>query len=219
MVNSYNLIDGIDGLAGGVGMIVSLILGGWFWLSGFESMAILGIVLFGALLGFLVFNFHPAKIFMGDTGAMAVGFILTYMVFQFIILNDTHPDSAFYIANAPVVAIALLIIPIVDTLRVVILRLLTNRNPLKADYNHIHHELLKSGFLTGTASAVLWTGNAFIVALALYFNTLEANLLLFIILMTGFMILPFFKIIRFLLLKLLPDDYAAHISSRERGRV
>jgi UDP-N-acetylmuramyl pentapeptide phosphotransferase/UDP-N-acetylglucosamine-1-phosphate transferase len=218
MVNAYNLIDGIDGLAGGVGMIISLILGGWFWLSGFDSMAILAIVLFGALLGFLVFNFHPAKIFMGDTGAMAVGFILTYMVFQFIILNNAHPDAAFYIGNAPVIAIALLIIPIVDTLRVFVLRLLAKRNPLKADYNHIHHELLKSGFLTSTASTALWIGNIFAIVLAFYFDKLEANTLLIIVLLAGFMILPFFKFMHFLLLKLLPDGYVTHTSRRERGK-
>jgi len=70
IINAYNLIDGIDGLAGGVGVIASGILGIWFWGAGFLSLAILSFSLSGALIGFLSFNMYPARIFMGDTGAM-----------------------------------------------------------------------------------------------------------------------------------------------------
>lgn len=219
LINSYNLIDGIDGLAGGVGMIISCVLGIWFLLSGFSTMAILSFVLFGALLGFLVYNFHPAKIFMGDTGAMVVGFILTYMIMQFILFNQANSASAFYIEHANVFAIALFIIPIVDTSRVFILRILSGKNPLHADYNHLHHQFLKTGFLPSLTACILWIGNVWVVGLALYLGNLSANMLLLAVLAAGFLIFPVSKVVQYLLLKYMPKNYLKILSKLKTERI
>lgn len=213
VINAFNLIDGIDGLAAGVGLIVSFVLGSWFLFSGFNTLAILAFVLMGSLMGFMVFNFHPAKIFMGDTGAMAVGFILAYLVIQFILLNQANTASEFYINNAPVFALALLIIPVVDTLRVTVLRLIAGNNPFKADYNHVHHQFINDGIAANFASPILWLGNIWVITLAYYLDYLNPNTLLVIVLIAGFLILPFSKFVYSQLLKYIPASYVKMISN------
>jgi UDP-N-acetylmuramyl pentapeptide phosphotransferase/UDP-N-acetylglucosamine-1-phosphate transferase len=219
LINSYNLIDGIDGLAAGTGIVVSGIAGPWFLASGFASMAILSFVLFGALLGFLIFNFYPAKIFMGDTGAMAVGFILAYIIVQFITFNQANPEAAMYVENPIVFAFALLIIPVADTLRVIVLRMLAGKNPLHADYNHMHHQFMKEGFLPSTASVAIWMGNLWVVFLAYYLNFLEPTTQLVLVLAAGFGIHPFCKLVYYLLLKLVPADYSRIIMKLRIGNI
>ncbi|MGK7390394.1 MAG: MraY family glycosyltransferase, partial [Candidatus Cyclobacteriaceae bacterium M2_1C_046] len=193
LINAYNLIDGIDGLAGGIGVVLSSILGIWFWHTGFIARSVLAFSLSGALIGFLIYNVHPAKIFMGDTGSMAVGFIISYLVIQFLISNNSMAGSGCYIENAPIFAISLLIIPIVDTLRVVALRIASGKSPLVADRNHTHHQLLDVGMSPEVVSFSLWMGNFALVAFAYFLNDLEPNILLFLVLLGGFAILPITK--------------------------
>ncbi len=193
LVNALNLIDGIDGLAGGIGIVVSSLLGIWFWHTGFIALSVMAFSLSGALIGFLIYNIHPAKIFMGDTGSMAVGLILSYLVVQFLIANNAIMGSGWHIDNAPVFAISLLIIPIVDTLRVFTLRIIAGKSPFVADRNHTHHQLLDAGISPDMASFSLWMANFGIVAFAYFLNDLNANILLFLILGSGFSILPVIK--------------------------
>lgn len=190
LINAYNLIDGIDGLAGGIGVVLSSILGIWFWHTGFIALSVLAFSLSGALIGFLIFNVHPAKIFMGDTGSMAVGFIISYLVIQFLISNNSMAATGWYIENAPIFAISLLIIPIVDTLRVFTLRVAAGKSPFVADRNHTHHQLLDVGMSPDIASFSLWMSNFALVALAYFLNDLNPNILLFLVLGGGFAILP-----------------------------
>jgi len=196
LINSFNFIDGINGLAGGVGVIISGTLGFWFVISGFFTMAVLAFVLTGALLGFLIFNYPKASIFMGDTGAMVVGFILIYLVFQFLTLNGSNPNSAYYITNAPIFALALFIIPVVDTLRVVTIRLWNRKNPMKADYNHLHHFFIKEGMSPVLIAPLLWAWNIIIILIGYQFGYLNPNVLLILILVTGFAIKPITILIR-----------------------
>ena len=77
VVNAYNLIDGVDGLAGGIGVIASLFFGIGFFVAGQYAMAMLSAVVAASLTGYLVHNFHPASIFMGDTGSLIIGFLLS----------------------------------------------------------------------------------------------------------------------------------------------
>lgn len=193
LVNAHNLIDGIDGLAGGIGIVISSILGIWFWHTGFIALSVLAFSLSGALIGFLIFNIHPAKIFMGDTGSMAVGFIIAYLVIQFLISNNSLANSAWHIENAAVFAISLLIIPIVDTLRVVALRLAAGKSPFVADRNHTHHQLLDAGMSPEIASFSLWMGNFALVSLGYFLNGINTNILLCLVLIGGFSILPITK--------------------------
>jgi len=195
LVNAHNLIDGIDGLAGGIGIVISSILGIWFWHTGFIALSVLAFSLSGALIGFLIFNIHPAKIFMGDTGSMAVGYIIAYLVIQFLISNNSLVNSSWHIENASVFAISLLIIPIVDTLRVVALRIGAGKSPFVADRNHTHHQLLDVGMSPDIASFSLWMGNFALVSMGYFLNEINPNILLCLVLIGGFSILPITKFI------------------------
>lgn len=195
IINSFNLIDGIDGLAGGIGVIVTGIFGIWFWGAGFMSHAILAFTLTGALIGFLIFNMNPAKIFMGDTGSMSVGFILGYLALEFISLNAGIVGTGWHVSNAHIFAVAILIIPIVDTLRVFAIRSSQGMSPFAADRNHTHHKLLDMGLPSHFASFSLWLSNIFIIGIAFTISTINVNFQLAIILFSGFMILPVVKFI------------------------
>jgi UDP-N-acetylmuramyl pentapeptide phosphotransferase/UDP-N-acetylglucosamine-1-phosphate transferase len=109
-------------------------------------MASLAFTLAGALIGFLRFNFsNTSKIFMGNTGSLILGFLLAFFAVRFVNLNVSfrYEPTAFF--NAPIIAIVILIIPIFDTLRVFLVRILSGRSPFSADRNHMHHILLDSG--------------------------------------------------------------------------
>ncbi len=143
--NAFNLIDGIDGLAGGIGILTSSIFGVLFALMGQIPYAFIAFALAGAIAGFLKYNWFPAKIFMGDTGALIIGLISAALAIKFIELNKftgkNHPT--FY--SAPAIAVAILIVPIFDSLRVFCIRILKGTSPFKGDRNHIHHRLERLG--------------------------------------------------------------------------
>lgn len=156
LTNAINLIDGIDGLAGGIATIASATFGGWFLLTNHFTMACLAFTLAGALIGFLRFNFSKtSKIFMGNTGSLIIGFMLAFFAVRFVNLNASfrYEPTAFF--NAPIIAIVILIIPIFDTLRVFLVRILAGRSPFSADRNHMHHILLDNGLTHVGATAVL----------------------------------------------------------------
>lgn len=143
--NAFNLIDGIDGLAGGIGILTSLVFGALFASMGQIAYSFIAFALAGAITGFLKYNWFPAKIFMGDTGALIIGLISAALAIKFIELNKftgkNHP--AFY--SAPAIAVAILIVPIFDSLRVFCIRILKGTSPFKGDRNHIHHRLERLG--------------------------------------------------------------------------
>ncbi|GAA3618980.1 MraY family glycosyltransferase [Flavivirga jejuensis] len=145
LINAFNLIDGVDGLAGSIGITCSLLFGIYFYSNGNDSMLFISVSLIGALSTFLVFNFSKTKkIFMGDTGSMIVGFILAYQAISFLHIN--HNVEVFSaISNPPALVIAIFSFPLMDTLRVFIIRIIKKRSPFSADRNHIHHNLLSLG--------------------------------------------------------------------------
>lgn len=156
LINAMNLIDGIDGLAGGIGLIASAMFGAWFYLNKQYALASMCASVAGALLGFLRFNFsRTSKIFMGDTGSLIVGFLLTVFAVKFIHLNVTYRFEANAYFSAPILAIVVLVVPIFDTLRVFIIRLLSKKDPFTADKNHMHHLIIAQGYSHLTASLVL----------------------------------------------------------------
>lgn len=161
LINAINLIDGVDGLAGSVGFIASICFGSWFLANDYFSMASLAFSLAGGLLGFLRFNFSKtSKIFMGDTGSLIVGFLLSFFAIEFIRINaefyETKNPSVFL--NAPVYAVILLIVPIFDTLRVFMIRIINGKSPFKADRNHMHHIFLDNGMSHLQVTTVLCSG-------------------------------------------------------------
>ncbi|GAB2542591.1 glycosyltransferase family 4 protein [Spirosoma aerophilum] len=183
LTNAINLIDGIDGLAGGIATIASSTFGGWFLLTDHYTMACLAFTLAGALLGFLRFNFSKtSKIFMGNTGSLIIGFMLAFFAVRFVNLNAAYRYEPTAFFNAPIIAIVILIVPLFDTLRVFLVRILAGRSPFSADRNHMHHILLDNGLSHAGATAVLCGTSLFNTVLFLFLHRNISNTLSLIIL-------------------------------------
>jgi len=167
ITNSFNLIDGIDGLAGSLGIIVLSFLGFWFYQNGDEVVSFLCFTTSGAILAFLYFNWEPAKIFMGDTGSMFIGFIIAAVVVKFIDMNNTLPiENPMKYGSNISIAIGLLSIPLFDTIRVFVLRAVKGKSPMAPDRNHIHHRLLEMGFTHKRSTWILICTNIANIILA-----------------------------------------------------
>ena len=146
VVNSFNLIDGVDGLAAGVGFLSCSAFGVWFIYANEFPYAALSFALAGALLGFLIFNFSPARIFMGDSGSLVIGMFVCVLAIKLIEYPIQQLDSFWVQISKPVFAIAALAYPLMDTLRVFIIRAVKGQSPFNADRNHIHHKLIDCKF-------------------------------------------------------------------------
>ncbi len=146
VVNAMNLIDGIDGLAAGIGFIASSVFGTWFVFANEYTLASLSFSLSGALLGFLIFNFSPAKIFMGDSGSLIIGMFLCVLSIKLIEYPVTRIDNFWIHVSNPMIVIAALSYPLTDTLRIFIIRAAKGQSPFAADRNHLHHRLLDCGY-------------------------------------------------------------------------
>jgi UDP-N-acetylmuramyl pentapeptide phosphotransferase/UDP-N-acetylglucosamine-1-phosphate transferase len=166
IINSYNMIDGVNGLAASLGIIASLSFGTWFMLTGHNLMMVVAFALAGGLAAFLKFNLTPSKIFMGDTGSLFVGFLLSVMAIRFIEYNRVLPvEHAYHLQAASSLAIAIIFIPIFDTLRLIVLRLLSKRSPFSPDKNHIHHLLIRLGLTHGQTTLVLSAASLVIIGI------------------------------------------------------
>ena len=161
ITNAFNLIDGIDGLAGGLGFMSLITLGIFLTLCGDTNMALIAFALAGGLLAFLYFNFNPARIFMGDTGSLVLGFVVAIMCIRFMQVNNTIANPI--VPHVPVFALGIVLIPVFDTLRVFSLRIWKGKSPFSPDKSHIHHLLTNSGFSHGFAAKLICTTHAFIL--------------------------------------------------------
>lgn len=181
IINSFNLIDGIDGLAASLGVLTSLIFGAYFFKIGLQAYALLSFSLGGALIAFLIFNHHPAKIFMGDSGSLLIGLINSILVIKFInVASD--PSVAMPITSAAAVGFAILIIPMLDTLRVFGIRIFNGRSPFTPDRNHIHHLLLNLGLGHSSVTLVCVAANIGFVVLAYSARSIGPTALLLLLL-------------------------------------
>jgi UDP-GlcNAc:undecaprenyl-phosphate GlcNAc-1-phosphate transferase len=160
--NSFNLIDGVDGLAGTLGALATLSFGVFFAIAGAFPYAFIAFAMFGAIAGFLMFNYSPAKIFMGDTGSLLIGLVSVILAIKFIELNKVGslPKPNFY--SAPSIAVAVLLVPIFDSLRIFIIRVLHRKKPFKGDRNHVHHRLQRLGF---NSNKIVLTLSGFTIAM------------------------------------------------------
>jgi UDP-N-acetylmuramyl pentapeptide phosphotransferase/UDP-N-acetylglucosamine-1-phosphate transferase len=181
IINSYNLIYGIDGLAGGIGAISSFTFGLWFYNYNQIALCILAFSLFSSLLAFLVYNFSPANIFMGDTGSLVVGLILSVLTIEFIELSFDAAPYAFPFRSSPAMAIAILILPLADTFRIFTVRIMNKRSPFQADRNHIHHQLLDLGLTHREAALTLYLVNIGFILTALALRNISSLRLLYIL--------------------------------------
>ncbi len=196
IINAFNLIDGINGLAGSIAVLISITLGTWFLLVDRMDMAMVAFSLIGATIAFLNYNFTPAKIFMGDTGSLLLGLICSILTLKFIEYNGDakmvaeHPE--FVIKSAPAVAIGILILPLFDTLRVFITRMLKGKSPFYPDKTHIHHLLLDCNFSHMGGTIILVLTNLFFIIIAYTLQDLGSlNLIILLLVLaslsTGFL--------------------------------
>jgi UDP-GlcNAc:undecaprenyl-phosphate/decaprenyl-phosphate GlcNAc-1-phosphate transferase len=187
IINAFNLIDGINGLSGSIGMLVSCTLGAWFHLTGNPVLAILAFSLAGAILAFLKYNFTPARIFMGDTGALLLGLVCSILTIKFIELHK-NLDSPYAFKAVPALAISILILPLFDTLRVFTMRILKGKSPFYPDRTHIHHLVIDAGFTHTQATGLLILVNIAFIGMALALQDLGNFNLLMVILVTASML-------------------------------
>lgn len=177
IINAFNLIDGIDGLASGLAILASTVFGVWFYLAGHIQFSIMSFALTGSLIGFFIFNVFGKKhkMFMGDTGSLVVGLVVSTLVIKFNEFNIIKTTS-FAVGAAPAVSFAVIIVPLLDVLRVMTIRVLEGRSPFSPDTNHVHHRLLKliPGHFKVTMTIVM--ANAVIVGFALGLNHLSYNI-------------------------------------------
>jgi UDP-N-acetylmuramyl pentapeptide phosphotransferase/UDP-N-acetylglucosamine-1-phosphate transferase len=143
IMNAYNLIDGIDGLAATISIITSGVFAWFYYMNGDGANAMLGFTFAGSLFAFLIFNYAPAKIFMGDTGSMLCGAVNAILVIHFI--ETATSSKVFTVTCSPALGFGILIMPLLDTLRVFAIRILNGRSPFYPDRNHLHHILLDRG--------------------------------------------------------------------------
>ncbi len=146
ITNSFNLIDGIDGLAGTVSSISLLMLGSWMLLVGDQNYAILAFAMLGSILAFLSYNWHPSRVFMGDTGALVIGMMLSILTVHVLNFNNQLPvDTPFRLMAPLTSALSFIYIPLLDTSRIIIIRLSKGKSPMSPDKSHIHHTMVRLG--------------------------------------------------------------------------
>lgn len=182
IVNAFNLIDGIDGLAATTGIVVNGCFAAMFMYMRQYELAAVSLAMVGAIFGFLKFNLTPAKIFMGDTGSLLIGLISVIMAIKFIELNKFTNIKTPEIYSAPALAVAVLIGPIFDTLRVFVLRVSTGLSPFAADRNHIHHRMLRLGFNHLQTTLILAGLNVICIGMVLLFRGYGNSILIGMIL-------------------------------------
>lgn len=170
VVNAYNLIDGIDGLAAGIGVVNFGVLGYVFFMLHYTSFALLSFAVTGSLLGFLVYNYNPAKIFMGDTGALVIGFLTVVMGIKAIELNGFEAIQVYSPQNMIVSVSSIMFLPVFDTLRVFAIRILKHKSPFTAGKDHLHHILLKKGLHPREVTLILITINIIIILIGFTVN-------------------------------------------------
>ena len=193
ITNGYNLIDGVDGLAGGIGLVSSVSFGVIALIMEQTDMALIAFTLMGALLGFLKYNVFPARIFMGDTGSLVVGMILSILAINCIkygLVTET-----FKLQNkGPLLAISFLAIPLFDSLRVFVIRSVKGDGPLVAGRDHIHHAFLDLNYGHKYTSIVLCAISVFLILVSYFLLEYNVNVSIAVLAGVSYLVLfiPFY---------------------------
>jgi UDP-GlcNAc:undecaprenyl-phosphate/decaprenyl-phosphate GlcNAc-1-phosphate transferase len=161
ITNAINLIDGIDGLAGGLSFMTLITLGLFLTIGRDSNTALISFAVAGGVLAFLYFNLNPARIFMGDTGSLVLGFVISVLCIRFMQINPGNTSSV--ISYAPVFALGLVMIPVFDTIRVFGMRIWRGKSPFEADRTHIHHLLTNAGISHAMATRIICVVHAVIL--------------------------------------------------------
>jgi UDP-GlcNAc:undecaprenyl-phosphate GlcNAc-1-phosphate transferase len=175
VTNAINLIDGLNGLAGGVSLLGFLFMGMAAYVSGNYDLALVAAAFVGALFGFLMYNFPKAKIFMGDSGSLFLG--LSLAVYAVLLTQNKQ-----YHVN-PMLPVIVLIIPIFDTIRVMLVRIFNFKNPFKADKTHFHHLLVRKGFSSKMTVILIWVLTAIFgtICFMIFYRTSTPYLFVFLL--------------------------------------
>lgn len=188
ITNALNLIDGVDGLASGLGVLYCSFFGIWFLLVEHPLYSLICFSVVGALMVFFLFNVFgrsKRKIFMGDSGSLMLGYIITAAGFLFLEANKTTSCEVLLFPSAPVSLLAIIFIPIFDVFRVSITRVKKGKSILEADRNHIHHLLLDLGFSHKQVTAILLTVTIGYFFMAIALRTYSEWVQLAIIVLVG----------------------------------
>ena len=176
LINAFNLIDGIDGLTGITGVIVASFYSYMLYNLGYFFYLSISLATIATLLAFLRFNFsNKRKIFMGDTGSLVIGLVLGLLTLKLLsVADDAYSSLSFYRAQLPLFLIAVLFVPLLDTMRVMFLRLTSGVSMFKPDRNHLHHIIVDFGLSHRKASFFIGFVN-FSVALIMFFVIQKFN--------------------------------------------
>ena len=176
LINSFNLLDGVDGLAGSIGLVACLLFGTFFLINNVIPYAVLAFSVCGSLLAFLVYNFPPAKIFMGDSGSTLLGLACSVLAIKFV--QEPAIEANFLNHSAPAIAFGFLLIPLLDVLRVISLRIYQSRSPLAPDRNHLHHLLQNKGLTHTEVTITLLTAEFLFAGMTLLLQNADIHLVL-----------------------------------------
>lgn len=171
ITNAFNLIDGIDGLAGGLGFMSLISLGIFLTLIGDTNTALIAFALAGGILAFLYFNLNPAKIFMGDTGSLVLGFIISVLCIRLMQVNTKATSTI--LQSSPVFVLSIILIPVFDTMRVFITRTWKGGSPFVADKTHIHHLLTNQAYSHGFTAKLICFIHGIILLTAFQLQNLQ----------------------------------------------
>jgi UDP-GlcNAc:undecaprenyl-phosphate/decaprenyl-phosphate GlcNAc-1-phosphate transferase len=192
--NAINLIDGVDGLSGSLTLICCICFALYFYSYQVNTYSIIATSLAGGVFAFLIFNYHPAKIFMGDTGSLLIGLVISILLIKFLSLpsnpNVNFANPRLNISFGTILGISFIAIPLFDTARVFGLRILNRRSPFSPDRNHIHHILLDKGFKHNHVTLILTAASIFIILVTYATNYFCNNqtLTLIVLLVTSFVL-------------------------------
>jgi UDP-GlcNAc:undecaprenyl-phosphate/decaprenyl-phosphate GlcNAc-1-phosphate transferase len=184
-INAFNLIDGVDGLAGSLGVLTTSVFGVYFFMAHMPAYALLSFAMTASLTAFLIFNYQPAKIFMGDSGSLLLGLINAILVIKFINVADSKAGQ-FPVTASVAIGFSILIVPLLDTLRVFSIRIFKGRSPFAPDRNHIHHLLLDRGFSHSQVTMSCVALNLSFVAMAYLGRSLGSTIVLSAMIATWF---------------------------------
>lgn len=197
IINAFNLIDGINGLSGSMTVLAGLIFGIWFYLVGAYLYSLLAFALVGASCSFLYFNWSPSKIFLGDSGSLLNGTIVSILVVAFLHLHHNLPEGVIWkVDAAPAVVICILMVPLFDTFRVFLIRIFSGKSPLSPDRNHIHHILIDAGYTHSQSTLMLVILNLAFVLTAFGLNFIGGIALYVLITLMLLLIASLFAYIR-----------------------
>ncbi|MCZ8354957.1 MAG: MraY family glycosyltransferase [Cyclobacteriaceae bacterium] len=176
ITNAFNLIDGLDGLAGTISSIALLAFGIWFYLVEDYTFSTISFCMLGGILAFLIFNWEPSEVFMGDTGALVIGLMLSILTIHFINFNFAlATTSPYYFKPSVTTGACFIIIPLIDTCRIIILRLSKKQSPFTPDKSHIHHAIMRLGMSHQQTTIILATTHVLYIGLALILSDLGEN--------------------------------------------